>query len=325
MGGRRRLPTCDYCGKEISLPYTCEYCGGSFCSKHRLPEKHECEGLSEISRKSREEGGIYRGISEELRREEPREEAPGEYRIGEHERDRRKRGGIDEIFKSLFKGSLGLLKSFFTRNAAMLILLSMILVFFGQLVAMGVLGSAYYTPSDFGTFLYFLAPSQATVLTRPWTLITSIFVHGGFFHLMINGIVMFFIGLAPERRIGRNKLIYLFLRAGALASLVQLLFIPSSIVILGASGAILGVLGTLTMLAPQMPVPLFFFIPMPLWMLALGYGAFSAVMALSGAGGHIGPMAHFSGLIVGLAYGYKLRRGGKEGHGGTFRPPRGRS
>ncbi|KXA93483.1 hypothetical protein AKJ66_01950 [candidate division MSBL1 archaeon SCGC-AAA259E22] len=316
------MPTCDYCGKEISLPYTCGYCGSSFCSKHRLPEKHECEGLGEISRKSQEEGRIYRGISEELRREGPRERTPSKYRMGEHERDRRKRGGIDEIFKSLFKGSLGLLKSFFTRNATMLILLSMTLVFFGQLVAMGVLGSAYYTPGEFGTFLYLLAPSQATVLTRPWTLITSIFVHGGFLHLMINGIVMFFMGLALERRIGRNKLIYLFLGAGALAALAQLLLMPSSIVVLGASGAILGVLGTLTTLAPRMPVLLFFFIPMPLWMLALGYGAFSVVMALSGMGGHIGHMAHFSGLIVGLTYGYKLRREGKGGHGGTFHPLR---
>ncbi len=254
---------------------------------------------------------MYRGISEELRREEPREETPSEYRIGEPERDRRKRGGIDGIFKSFFKGSLGLLKSFFTRNATTFILLSMVLVYFGQLVAMGIFGSAYYTPGDFGTFLYFLAPSQATVLTRPWTLITSIFVHGGFFHLMINGIVMFFIGLALERRIGRNKLIYLFLGAGALAALAQLFLMPSSVVVLGASGAILGILGTLTVLAPRMPVLLFFFIPMPLWMLALGYGAFSAVMALSGMGGHIGHMAHFSGLIVGLTYGYKLRGRGK--------------
>lgn len=37
---------CFYCGKELEyLPYICRYCGKSFCSEHRLPERHECEGL----------------------------------------------------------------------------------------------------------------------------------------------------------------------------------------------------------------------------------------------------------------------------------------
>ena len=33
---------CDYCGKEVDLPFTCPYCGGHFCAEHRLPENHEC-------------------------------------------------------------------------------------------------------------------------------------------------------------------------------------------------------------------------------------------------------------------------------------------
>jgi Zn-dependent protease len=35
---------CDYCGKEESLPFVCNYCGGTFCSEHRLPESHNCIG-----------------------------------------------------------------------------------------------------------------------------------------------------------------------------------------------------------------------------------------------------------------------------------------
>jgi len=35
---------CDFCGAEESLPFTCNYCGGSFCSEHRLPESHACKG-----------------------------------------------------------------------------------------------------------------------------------------------------------------------------------------------------------------------------------------------------------------------------------------
>lgn len=36
------MPYCQYCGKEIYLPFRCKYCGGIFCSEHRLPENHEC-------------------------------------------------------------------------------------------------------------------------------------------------------------------------------------------------------------------------------------------------------------------------------------------
>jgi len=36
---------CDKCGKEVDLPFRCNYCGGYFCSEHRLPEFHDCTGL----------------------------------------------------------------------------------------------------------------------------------------------------------------------------------------------------------------------------------------------------------------------------------------
>lgn len=35
---------CDYCGKDESLPFVCNYCGGAFCPDHRLPEAHQCRG-----------------------------------------------------------------------------------------------------------------------------------------------------------------------------------------------------------------------------------------------------------------------------------------
>ncbi len=35
---------CDFCGKEESLPFICNYCGGAFCGDHRLPEAHQCKG-----------------------------------------------------------------------------------------------------------------------------------------------------------------------------------------------------------------------------------------------------------------------------------------
>jgi len=39
------MPRCDRCGKECTLPFSCQHCGGSFCADCRLPPVHECAGL----------------------------------------------------------------------------------------------------------------------------------------------------------------------------------------------------------------------------------------------------------------------------------------
>lgn len=299
------MPICDHCGKEIALPYKCAYCGGSFCSKHRLPENHNCEGLERISEESRKKGRVYRGIDESLRKGPHREEP-----VGEEQR----RWGPDISPSGLFGGLFSIFKRFFLKRATIIIILIMLSVYVVQAVVQVAFGGSYYHPrdpypsADFGTFLYYLAPSRSTFITRPWTIVTGIFAHGGFFHLFVNGLVLFFIGSVLERRIGRNRFVYLFLTAGILSSIAQVFVIPNETWVgLGASGAIFGVLGALTALAPRMPIFLFFILPMPLWMLTLVYGSFEAVMALTGAGGNVGHMAHFTGLIIGLVYGYKLR------------------
>ncbi|KXA91927.1 hypothetical protein AKJ63_00380 [candidate division MSBL1 archaeon SCGC-AAA259D18] len=315
------MPTCDYCGEEVTLPYTCGYCGGSFCSKHRLPENHDCEGLEKISKKFREEGRIYRDVGRPKQgREEEERPAPlsrgAIFRIGKESEGERRERRPDREPPGLFRGLLSIFKSIFLKRATLILLLLMFSVFMVQTGAHAVLGAGYYQPedpshpsADFDTFLYYLAPSRSTLLTRPWTIVTGIFAHGYFLHFFINGLVLFFIGSALERRIGREKFIYLFLTAGILSSIAQILVIPNeTFVALGVSGAIFGVLGALTVIAPRLPILLFFFIPMPIWILTCGFGIWTVISALTGFAKGIGHMAHFSGLLIGLAYGYKLRK-----------------
>jgi uncharacterized protein YkwD len=40
------MPRCDFCGKKVSLPFHCQYCGKNFCTDHRLPPDHACPGLA---------------------------------------------------------------------------------------------------------------------------------------------------------------------------------------------------------------------------------------------------------------------------------------
>ncbi|MEM3770401.1 MAG: zinc finger AN1 domain-containing stress-associated protein [Candidatus Bathyarchaeia archaeon] len=39
------MPQCEYCGKEVDLPFECKFCGGYYCLEHRLPESHSCPNL----------------------------------------------------------------------------------------------------------------------------------------------------------------------------------------------------------------------------------------------------------------------------------------
>jgi len=284
-----KMVKCDVCGEETALPFKCRYCGGTFCSTHRLPENHSCKKLAEIKPPEREQ--IFREVAPE--REEVPQPMEMRYKI---------------MMPRVFRKRPRFFRDFLLRQASIAILLVIFAVFIVQLIAQAALGTAYYRPGDYDTFLYYLTPSPATVLARPWTLLTSIFAHGGFAHLLVNVIVLFSLGPVLEMRIGRKRFVYLFLGAGILAGAAQLLVIPSNIVVLGASGAILGVLGTLTVLIPRLPVLLFFFIPMQLWVVTLVFGGLSALLVLTARGGSIAHMAHLIGLVVGLVYGYKLQR-----------------
>ncbi len=303
------MAVCDKCGNEVALPYNCSYCGGTFCGEHRLPENHDCKGPS-ADEPVEKQGVVLEPVPDAKGEGQSK---PFEIRFDFDtarpvERPRRRR----LLFPVVSFAILGLMAA----------------VFIVQLIAEAALGSGYYTSGDHSSLIYFLAASRATVLERPWTLITSIFAHGGFLHIMFNGLVLLSFGPILEIRIGGRKFLGLFLVAGALAGLAQLAFMPDEVVLLGASGAILGVLGALTMLMPRMPVLLFFFIPLKLWMATLGFGVLSIFLAVVDAGGSVANVAHFAGLVIGLAYGLRLRKDDRRRQGemmkkllGPFLPP----
>ncbi len=305
------MAECSFCGKEVTIPYTCGYCNDSFCSDHRLPENHNCEGLEELDKESKEKGEIYRGVNENLKTEP--------IKIEENQRRKfttpplnQKRGSEGHPYRRDTSGGSGVLdflKHFFLKDTTSKLLLAIILAFIGQLVTQAFVGQSY---------LEYIAPSYSTFLQRPWTLVTSIFAHGSFGHMLINGIVLFFIGPALERRIGGSKFLMLFLGAGVISTLGQVLITQPAGVVLGASGAIFGILGTLTILSPKMPIFLFFIVPLPLWTFTLGYGLLEAILAFTGSGSGIAHLAHFIGILVGAGYGLIARRNMKSRSSDSF-------
>ena len=166
----------------------------------------------------------------------------------------------------------------------------------------------------FKNFTELFVLNRALVLIRPWTLITSIFLHGSLAHLMLNGFALALFGSILENIIGSKRFLVLFFIGGIFANIPSIIFYNSS---LGASGAIFGVLGCLTILRPKMIVWLNF-MPVPMWLAAI-------IWALQDVLGvfipdNIANLAHLGGLFFGLIYGFYIRpRGNKKGLNEDFK------
>ncbi len=142
---------------------------------------------------------------------------------------------------------------------------------------------------------------SAEVFARPWTLLTSIFLHGGFEHLFYNMFALVLFGLILEEIIGGKKFLILYFASGLLASLATIPFYEAS---LGASGAIFGILGALAILRPRMVVWINF-IPVPMFLAIFVWAAIDLFGIFFPS--NIANAAHLAGLAIGVAYGLYLR------------------
>lgn len=145
-----------------------------------------------------------------------------------------------------------------------------------------------------------------------WTLLTSMFMHGGIFHLFVNMFSLFFVGSFVEKILGKKRYFWLYILSGLFAGLffVFLSFLSSSNLntyAVGASGALFALIGFLMLLTPDQPVYLMF-IPIPIKMKYAAPGMLIVLWLISIAGNiPIGNTAHLGGLIAGLAYGIYIK------------------
>lgn len=154
-----------------------------------------------------------------------------------------------------------------------------------------------------------LSPSLFT--QKPWTIITNMFVHAGFWHIFGNMITLFFFGRAIYQLIGSRWFLLLYFGGGIVGNLLYIwLGTPFSVAI-GASGAIYTLAGALVVIMPNMRVAVWGILPMPLWTVILVFfviwsipGVFSDVAGQS----QVAWQAHLGGLVTGLIAGYFFRR-----------------
>lgn len=143
---------------------------------------------------------------------------------------------------------------------------------------------------------------SAYVFSRPWILVTHMFLHGGIEHLLFNMMALALFGSILEKIIGSKKFLILYFLSGIVAGFGSAIFYPASI---GASGAIFGILGCLTVLRPRMTVYVGY-VPMPMFMAAILWAIMDLVGMFAPSG--IANAAHLFGLGFGVVIGLFLRK-----------------
>jgi membrane associated rhomboid family serine protease len=158
-----------------------------------------------------------------------------------------------------------------------------------------------------------------------WTSVfTSMFLHGGWMHVIGNMLYLWIFGDNVEDRLGHGRFLVFYLVSGCFAALLQVLINPfSEVPMLGASGAIAGVMGAYFVLYPESRVltAVFIFIFFDLVEIPAIFflGIWFVMQLLSGVGslgiqntsGGTAFWAHIGGFVVGAIVGLVLRRRGR--------------
>ena len=138
---------------------------------------------------------------------------------------------------------------------------------------------------------------------QPWTIVTNLFVHAGFFHLFANMMTLFFFGSYLLRLVGETKFLLAYFVGGILGNVMFILLGPPFTIAVGASGAVFALGGALAVMRPKLKVIIFPIpIPLDLWIAVIG--GFLVISFLP----YIAWQAHLGGLVAGLIAGYFFRK-----------------
>jgi len=179
-------------------------------------------------------------------------------------------------------------------QASLLLIVANIFVFGLQMIFKSSVNSFILVSSD--------------IITRPWIILSSMFMHASPTHLLFNMYALFLFGNLVEQRIGTKRFVGLYFASGIVAaigfSVFRELILNNTGAALGASGAIMGILGMTIMIFPNLKVLFFFVIPMSMRTAGIIFALIDVFGIFYPSG--IANTAHLAGLAVGLLYGWYL-------------------
>lgn len=169
----------------------------------------------------------------------------------------------------------------------------------------------YYAPAlDEKTRQYFYLSTAGLAHGFVWQLVTFQFLHGGFWHLAFNLLVLYFFGRAVEAALGPTRFLKLYFMSGVVGGLFQMLLawvLPAHFggAVVGASAGIFGLVAAFATLFPEQELTLLLFLIIPISMrartllwLSIGVALFGILVPTE----NVAHAAHLGGIFAGWAY-----------------------
>lgn len=202
---------------------------------------------------------------------------------------------LDEL-KVMYRRSM-FMKLIFL-NVAVFFLIQVIQVF-------GRLGKVEFETAYYLSKIFSMPTDAQDFITHPWTIVTSMFAHFGFMHILLNMVMLYFVGRMFEQIYDGKRLLYTYILGGFAGGVLEILahvIFPglygqySSVV--GASGAVMALFMLLGFSQLNMKVSLFIFPPVRLIWIALIYLLMDFFRL--GTNDGIAHFAHLGGAIIGF-------------------------
>lgn len=151
-------------------------------------------------------------------------------------------------------------------------------------------------PTGVESYLQF---DRARFFPRVWTPFTYMFVHGGLFHVLFNMLGLFFFGPPLEERWGSREFVKFYVLAGLGGAILSVL---TPYPIIGASGAVLGVMVAFAMYWPDNPIYIWGIFPIKAKYLVAFIVGIGAFFALTGGQSNVAHLAHLGGALAAFGY-----------------------
>jgi len=136
-----------------------------------------------------------------------------------------------------------------------------------------------------------------------WQILTYMFLHGGFSHILFNLLALWMFGGELESYWGSKRFLFYFLFCGIGAGICTVVFTPYQFIpVIGASGAIYGMLLAFGWLFPNRLIYIYFLFPIPAKYFVIIFGLIELFASMEGTRGGVAHLTHLGGLIFGLFY-----------------------
>jgi membrane associated rhomboid family serine protease len=163
----------------------------------------------------------------------------------------------------------------------------------------------HVVPAAYFDYWGALVPGQVWAHGQVWRVVTYMFLHASALHIFFNMWALWVFGIPVAARLGEGKFLGLFFTSGITAGLFSGLFYlwggAGAVPIVGASGAIYGVMLAFARFYPDVPIYLFLFVPVPARIAVWIMGAIALLSGLNGAGS-VAHLTHLFGIVGGWGF-----------------------